>query len=353
MRKLCSLTTVFLIAVLILTTSTFAFAHDNTYTTGAEFNNLSVSAAIGSYFEARSEYLLGECDVMDWAVVGIVNDEAIHFSKHIAHNITLLESTYTVQDISCYNTHADATVAETITYTQNNATATETIIHSLTLLSAGNHIIVAADAYSEVCCDFTSCSYLPPETTTYEPAVLGGSSLCILTVARGELGTTQNSNGSSKYGIWYGWPYADWCAIFVSWCAEQAVISTSVISKAADCDVMKNQFINQARLSYSPAFGGNYTPQAGDILFQGTSVSDATHVGIVDKVQNGAVWVYDGNWNDKVSYHAYSLTASNVIGYGRPAYVNSGHDLIMISVGEGYQCRNCGHRVYGTGLLAE
>ena len=59
----------------------------------------------------------------------------------------------------------------------------------------------------------------------------------IVQIALTQLGYTESttdksgSNGYTKYGEFYGHPYADWCGCFVNWCARKANVSTSVLKK--------------------------------------------------------------------------------------------------------------------------
>ena len=61
----------------------------------------------------------------------------------------------------------------------------------------------------------------------------------------------------TKYGQWYGINPGAWCAMFVSWCADQAGIPTSIIPKHASCDVGMNWFKNNGRWGWSK-YWGNY-----------------------------------------------------------------------------------------------
>ena len=61
----------------------------------------------------------------------------------------------------------------------------------------------------------------------------------LVSVAESQIGYKTLSNGTTKYGTWYGIPKGAWCAMFVSWCANQAGISTSIVPKHADYDVGK------------------------------------------------------------------------------------------------------------------
>ena len=43
----------------------------------------------------------------------------------------------------------------------------------------------------------------------------------IVDMAISQLGYTEGPNNDTKYGDWYGLPNQPWCAMFVSWCANQ------------------------------------------------------------------------------------------------------------------------------------
>ncbi len=155
-------------------------------------------------------------------------------------------------------------------------------------------------------------------------------------------GTSAGSNNYTKYGVWYdnnvdsgGFSYSAWCAMFVSWCANQAGIPSSIVYYHAYCPNGVTWFKNQGLFQYSAYRGGSYTPKAGDIIyFQSSSSSVATHVGIVRYSSGGYVYTIEGNTsgqngeiNDGGGCFAksYSLSYSSILGYGTPAYQdNSG-----------------------------
>lgn len=341
MKKVLKNISLLLVTVMLLTINSTVTAADiavSDSTAVASMSNASVNQAVKNYFDERADYLLGDTATMEWLVVGIANDETAHMAQYNAKGIILNDTTYTIESIECYDVHTEVIAVETISYSQNGVVGTEEVIHELTLyLDSANTPVVVADGYSELCTGFDSCSYLAPAVQTLSDTSAGGSSLCIIEVAKAELGTTETGSNMTKYGEWYGTNGVTWCAIFVSWCANQANVDTSIIKKTASCNAMMNDFIDQGNFYYSQNFGGSYTPQPGDILFVGTVINHSTHVGIVEKVENNAVWVYDGNYSDKVSYHQYALSASNVIGYGNPDYENSGH------VFSGYETDSAGH----------
>ncbi|MBQ4561398.1 MAG: InlB B-repeat-containing protein [Clostridia bacterium] len=140
-------------------------------------------------------------------------------------------------------------------------------------------------------------------------------------------GTVAGSGNYTKYGKWYGINPGAWCAMFVSWCANQAGISTSVIPKHASCDVGMAWFKNNGRWQYSRAFGGSYTPKRGDIIYFGnnpSNLNDSTHVAIVTGVDSSKVYTVEGNKSNVSKTYSYSLTDDYIFGYGLPAYSNSG-----------------------------
>ena len=81
----------------------------------------------------------------------------------------------------------------------------------------------------------------------------------IIGVALTQVGYSEGYGGYTKYGDWYGYPYLDWCGMFVSWCARQAGIPKSVL---------KNSAIAAADAGYFdiPYYDGNsYVPESGDL----------------------------------------------------------------------------------------
>ena len=126
--------------------------------------------------------------------------------------------------------------------------------------------------------------------------------------------------------------YNAWCAMFVSWCADQAGISTSVVPKHASCDTGMQWFIKRNQFTYGSYYGGSDTPKRGDIIYFGYKTSsgiyDSTHVGIVYKVENGKVYVYEGNSSEKVQSVTYTLGTDYILGFGTPNY--SGEEIIPV-----------------------
>ncbi|MPN28254.1 hypothetical protein SDC9_175695 [bioreactor metagenome] len=83
----------------------------------------------------------------------------------------------------------------------------------------------------------------------------------IVNVAQREIGYKEGYNKWTKYGEWYGLQNVSWCAMFVSWCANQAGISEDVIIKHASCGVGVNWFKKQGRWGDR----SNYIPQKNGV----------------------------------------------------------------------------------------
>ncbi len=152
-------------------------------------------------------------------------------------------------------------------------------------------------------------------------------------------GTVQGSNNHTKYGAWYTTAHAGgdtyftkapWCAMFVSWCANQAGISTSILPAHASCDIGMNWFKNRGQWGWSAGWaesqGENaYQPKKGDIIYFGSGdLNDSNHVGIVTGVSGNTVYTIEGNTSDMVKNRSYALSDRYIYGYGKPNYSASG-----------------------------
>lgn len=143
---------------------------------------------------------------------------------------------------------------------------------------------------------------------------ISGGSKKILSVAAMQIG----NSGGQPYWSWYGFgSRVEWCACFVSWCANECgYIDAGIIPKFASCDVGMNWFKNHSLWQTN-----TYTPREGDIIFfDWDSDRYANHVGIVEKVENGKVHTIEGNSSDTCKKLEYNLGDSRILGYGVPIY---------------------------------
>lgn len=137
----------------------------------------------------------------------------------------------------------------------------------------------------------------------------------IVGIATTQVGYYEGDGGYTKYGDWYGLPYSDWCAMFVSWCADQAKVSTNAFPRFALCSAGADWFINEGRFHYA----GSYTPQAGDLIFY-ASYGNIYHVGLVTGSDGSNVYSIEGNYNEAVYNVSYPLSYGDIMGYATPAY---------------------------------
>ena len=147
---------------------------------------------------------------------------------------------------------------------------------------------------------------------------IGTGSGEIVAVALSQVGNV----GGQPYWSWYGFSHrVDWCAIFVSWCADQCgYIEAGVVPKFAGC-VQGSRWFKDRGLWHDKS----YTPSSGDIIFfdwndpggfSGPQDGVPDHVGIVERVENGRVYTVEGNSGDKCCRRSYTLGYYEIYVYG-------------------------------------
>ena len=148
----------------------------------------------------------------------------------------------------------------------------------------------------------------------YGRAFTAGGNQAIVEVALTQVG----NQGGQPYWSWYGFnSRVEWCACFVSWCADQCgYIESGLVPKFAGCVDGANWFKSNGKWQ-----DRTYEPKTGDIIFfdwEGDGTTD--HVGIVEKCENGTVYTVEGNSGDACKQRQYAVGSSNIYGYGIPAY---------------------------------
>lgn len=336
----------------VLATNVDMDATDNV----VEFN---IVEFVNDYMNAREDALIVGTteEFYRVAVEGIVADETSHREKLLENNITITDLSFLVTDISINDIKITVELSETVSYDMHGMQSTDTNLHTLIIMfDENNSAKVVSDIYVEDFTEFQSCSYVNPEDLIEDStfALGGNSSGCLVYMAKTQIGYKEKASninldsftanaGSAnytKYGAWYGINPGAWCAMFVSWCARQVNIPTSVIPQYSSCTTGMNTFIKEEVFEYSSSYGGSYTPKVGDIFFVGTSKSVSTHTGIVVNRSGNTITVVDGNWNDQVSTHTYSLSDSSLIGFASPNYSTASHT--WVDKGSYYQCSCCG-----------
>lgn len=140
----------------------------------------------------------------------------------------------------------------------------------------------------------------------------------IVSVALSQVGNV----GGEPYWSWYGFSSrVEWCACFVSWCANECgYIETGVIPKYAGCVNGVQWFKDRGQW-----MDGSAEPAPGMIIFfdwddENGQDGLSDHTGIVEKVENGRVYTIEGNSGDSVRQNSYPVGHYEVLGYGCPDF---------------------------------
>ncbi len=152
----------------------------------------------------------------------------------------------------------------------------------------------------------------------------------MVTIAEAELAKgfkEKNGNNITPYGKWYGMDGQPWCAMFVSWCANEAGILASKNSpKDKNGNILPPYVPKFASVSTGVKWykenerfksrTSGYEPKAGDTIF--FSKNGQNHVGIVTAYdpKTKTVYTIEGNSSDSVAQRHYSLSDSYITGYG-------------------------------------
>ena len=153
----------------------------------------------------------------------------------------------------------------------------------------------------------------------------------VLAVARTQLGYAESTknyavwedgtrHGYTRYGEWYGSPYADWCAMFASFCIRYAGVEDMPLSSVCRSWIEELEALER----YRPAQGEEpYSPEVGDLIFydwEGDGQSD--HVGIVAELipatedEPAQLAAIEGNAGNRVKTVTYALDDPEILGYG-------------------------------------
>ena len=132
----------------------------------------------------------------------------------------------------------------------------------------------------------------------------------IVAIALSQVGNV----GGQPYWSWYGFSSrVEWCACFVSWCADQCgYIESGVIPKHSYCPTGVEWFRSRGQWQ-----DRNSIPAPGSIIYfdwGGDGVAD--HVGIVESCDGSTVYTIEGNANNACKQLSYAVGDRRILGYG-------------------------------------
>ncbi|MBR5472479.1 MAG: hypothetical protein IKU82_00670 [Clostridia bacterium] len=131
-------------------------------------------------------------------------------------------------------------------------------------------------------------------------------------------------HGYTRYGEWYGVPYSDWSAIFVSYCLNYANADLNEYPANTGALAMAEQWNTLGKYKAL----GSYKPVSGDLVF----FKDNT-VGIVAEVQSTSCYVIRGDAENSVQTSIVSFADASIAGWGVVGDTASSKSLYDVSNG--------------------
>jgi len=201
----------------------------------------------------------------------------------------------------------------------------------------------------------------------------------LLEIAGGEVGYAEGAHGYTKYGEYWGDPYAQWCAEYLCWCVDQVdkTHGTELLHNVYPLYSGQNTgmrwFIRQGRFisrngnlenwGYQWFKGedefikaGEYIPQPGDwVFFTWTSDTDTDHVAMVEyctESPDGSIVMHclEGNNPSKVARVTYSINDRKILGFGT---VHDVADWTMRQGNSGEKVRQLQEKMIYLGLMPQ
>lgn len=121
------------------------------------------------------------------------------------------------------------------------------------------------------------------------------------------------TQGYTLYGEWYHLPYAEWCAMFISWCLDQAGIPASEFPYESGCEKWLEAL---DKLGAYRAVESGYQPARGDLVFfNWDEQPDPDHVGVVEWTDEKKIHTIEGNSGKRVAQQEYPLNDETIMGY--------------------------------------
>lgn len=114
-------------------------------------------------------------------------------------------------------------------------------------------------------------------------------------------------HGYTRYGEWYGTPYNDWSAIFVSFCLHYAGADQNEYPINTGANSMAEQWKALGRYKEADA----YKPTSGDLVFFKNNT-----VGIISETFSTTIHIIRGDMEDSVQTNIIPITDESIAGWG-------------------------------------
>ena len=155
------------------------------------------------------------------------------------------------------------------------------------------------------------------------PALSGDQRDDVIRVALSQLHYTEADDGSSVYGAEFGQTFRPWCSEFAAWVGLKANVPASIFPRCKSSSQYAQAYGKQKRLYFVDGgvdrnessykrYSSKEIPLSGidrgDIVLLGINDSgEATHTAIVLDVYDDYVNTINGNYNDEVCEHGFSV----------------------------------------------
>ena len=127
-------------------------------------------------------------------------------------------------------------------------------------------------------------------------------------------------HGYTRYGLWYGNAYGEWCGMFISFCLNYANIPEADFPREANCNKWRSALKGIAVYEDDE---DAYTPAPGDLVFFDITgeTNDPGHVGIVTRVDGDKIYTIEGNQIRAVREMEYKKDDKTIVGYANMAKI--------------------------------
>lgn len=157
------------------------------------------------------------------------------------------------------------------------------------------------------------------------PELTGNASEDLVAVANSQLGYAESEQnykvadddvtkmGYSRYGEWYGNPYGNWNAMFVSFCLNYSNHPDYAALKNTGVETMRQAAVSADKYTEVEP---NLVPAAGSIVFLDKDGNgSADRAAVVTYAGNGVISVVEGDYNGTVAEMEYSMGNGTIMGY--------------------------------------